>query len=441
MVNRTILKNEYFWGFLLAISWWVLLNPGFFSVDSIDLLRRIESRNLSSEWTFVWEIAVFLLSFGGVFPGFATLTFALILNLSLAYTVKSVLPNQHSLLVCLLMFNCPAISFFGLTLWHDVPMTSGLLIFSSSWIRFWKAKEVNFTLQCLASLLIMFRHNGIWTTAILCIVGTCLFRKRICGFIRLFFIPVFVIGVMSIFLNAFFFKSENVQITGLSHWMKYDVACWLSKETNILERNDVLYKFQSEGNQQFQSKDSCFWFMKPQEVEAWSTISSRQAVQFWLKITIQEPWEILKIHAKRNAYLLPDPFNLPTRPPFLHTNVEYVNDHVKPTFTEMYEATRSIGRAWNYLGSITGYAGLWLLMIALTAARLKDFRPLLFLAVLLNSTMFVVAIIPDVRFVMYTIIVGYLSAVVSFLDLANKLLNILSIKRKQRSTVVSLDSR
>lgn len=407
------LKSNYSWAFCFGIIWWVLLNPGFYSVDSLDLLRRIESRQLTSEWTLIWELCVFLISIGGSYPSLVTLFFALTLNLSIAYLVRSIVSKEKSLVISLLMFNCPAISFFGITLWHDVPMTAGLVFLSGSWIRFSKSTSLNSTLQWFASLLVMFRHNGVWTAISLCLLGLVTFRKQIRKFAKYFVIPIISLGLSTMFINANTFQSENVQVTGLTSWMKYDIACWLSNEQNQVERLRAAERLEVIDLESLKSKDSCYWFLLPDQVQHWSTMDQSKILNTWLFILKHEPMKIIEIHSQRNAYLLPNPINLPVRPPFLHTNIEFANPYVAPTFPGIYENVRSLGRVWNYLGPLTGYAGIWLLILFMVQWHIREFRVIFFIALILNSTIFISAIIPDVRFVMYTIISGYIGLILT----------------------------
>ena len=75
-------------------------------------------------------------------------------------------------------------------------------------------------------------------------------------------------------------------------------------------------------------------------------------------------------------------------------------------------------RIWNAAQGVTGWAGLWLLvLIALTIFdRRKNLLPVIVMSLALIGILFVVAPIPDGRYALFVLIAGQLALIGSLIE-------------------------
>jgi hypothetical protein len=109
--------------------------------------------------------------------------------------------------------------------------------------------------------------------------------------------------------------------------------------------------------------------------------------------------------------------------------IEFLN----PSLTQKM---RFFPRIWNYFNFFFGYSGLWLLLIFAFAFWKKN--PVYFglgiVGLVLNSGLFIFAIIADGRFSLYTLIVGQLLTLdflVNKIALYPKLRQLLNSRRRR----------
>jgi hypothetical protein len=222
------------------------------------------------------------------------------------------------------------------------------------------------------------------------------------------------------YLNNIHSTNENAQVSGLTHWMKYDISCYLSSakpdETQFIKR------FNREGlaQEDFVSGRACTWFMDPEVLEKWSFIPTQSTFKIWTQLLRSDSFSVFRIHDNRAEYLVFSPFRIPAKPPYLHTNIEYENPWVKEWNPSIYKAARTYPRLWNAISPITSYAGFWWVVILLLTLKNSSYFPIFAISTVLNVSIFVVAIIPDARFVAFTLISGIALITSEFLKLLSK---------------------
>jgi hypothetical protein len=131
----------------------------------------------------------------------------------------------------------------------------------------------------------------------------------------------------------------------------------------------------------------------------------------WITLLKQEPFFVLHTHLKRNAYLVPLPFNGLPKPPFLHSTIEFTDQGIEWAFPAVAEKARAPMRLWNLLGSITAWAGLWsaiTLILLVQFKRRELFVPFLMMVSLIG-VLFIFAPIPDGRYALFVLIVGQMA--------------------------------
>ncbi len=404
-VKISSLKNLYLVNSLIFSLWWIVLNPGFYSSDSIAVLERVANRRLSSEFTYLWDVFVFVVTFGGNFPHLATLASGIILVTSFTFFCCSFFDRRTSFLASIFVSNLPIVFGLGLTLWHDVLMTSGLLLFVSAMKRSCEVNLIRNSIYAAAFVLVNTRLNGFWTLLFSLITLFCLKQINLRNFIKLSIFLVFITAPFA-YLNSIKSISENAQVSGITHWMKYDIACYLSatEESRDDIRSKVLdYELVPAT---LTSSNACRWFMEPRVLSSWSLVPTEKIVKIWVELLQRDSTSIFEIHANRSEYLVFNPLRIPAKPPFLHTTIEYENPWVQELNPRIYELARNYPRAWNALRPITAYAGLWWFLIFINSLRNVRYLPILIVSSVLNVSIFITAIIPDTRYVAFTLIAG-----------------------------------
>jgi hypothetical protein len=413
---------------MIQALFWLFLFPGFYSSDSLGLLEGYSEGKIGSEQTYIWSLITYLITFAGQIPSAATLIYSLLLVGSLTFFCFSIFQEKMASALSLVMSLTPSISVFGITLWHDVPMTAGLLLLSGIIVNNTATSKRGLFLLIVSIVLTNFRHNGGWVTLLSVVVWICLHQIRRKVALALFILVLTGNSFFAI-LNQKVDEGGSVQRLGITHWMKYDIACAYSNKSNSssILQSDLIQFLNLEGKGElevgYSSKIACTWFMEKDKLKNWATIPEKLLVDEWTRIVTSNPMEILRIHSQRAPYLIPLPIVEQRRPAFLHTNIEAKNPYVTSSGNKFYEFARLTGRVWNYFSYITAHAGLWSVIIAVTAIRIKHLRPILALALVLNLSIFVSAIIPDARYVMFTIIVGNLCFLYFFCGQIQKFLN------------------
>jgi hypothetical protein len=157
----------------------------------------------------------------------------------------------------------------------------------------------------------------------------------------------------------------------------------------------------------FASKSACSWFLEEHLLKKWEKVAGWEISRNWFNLFLFDFYGILSIHNKRSDYLVPGLSLVADPPPFLHTNIEQTNPWVSVSNSDIYELARLPGRAWNYLSAFTAYAGFWWTIILVYAFFDTKSRQVLVLASILNFSVYISAVIPDARYVAFTVISGY----------------------------------
>ena len=157
-------------------------------------------------------------------------------------------------------------------------------------------------------------------------------------------------------------------------------------------------------------------------------------VAAWFKLAKAHPEFILKVHAKRNAYLVPLPiFGLPSMP-FLHTTIEYPNEGIRFLNPGIAEMARVYPRIWNYFNFIFGYVGFWLLIIFYFGWKRKSqsYLQIGLLGLILTLELFIASAISDARYGLFVLVTGQLIFIYEkIIPIISKLYRILTSKLKR----------
>jgi hypothetical protein len=294
----------------------------------------------------------------------------------------------------------------GITLWHDIPMASGFLLVVVGVLRYVKKDTYALTLLILGIILSSFRYNGIPTIVLTIILLAFFFRPK--KLIVFALVSTIGIGGLAVTLDSRFSPPTSTHSDGFINWMRYDLSCYAGTFTD-----DEFFQreFLGKTSRDFwKSSQACTWFNDSGAFFQRPANLTENIPSAWLALTLKDPLFVLTTHMKRHEYLTPLPFyGLPIMP-FIHTTIEYSGQDIYFLNPDLSENLRIYPRIWNFFNFIFGYSGMWLLIIFLFAWRKRNliYFGIGILGLVLNSGLFVFAIISDARFSLFVLIAGQL---------------------------------
>jgi hypothetical protein len=296
----------------------------------------------------------------------------------------------------------------GITLWHDIPMTSGLLLITSFVIRsirlnaFTVGDAVKFLLPGM--VLITFRGNGLPTVLVL-FIFVFLFAFNRNGK-KLLLVGILISILVTSISNAFLPTSKSQDYEFATGWIVYDISCYASKTKGEGFVEKVLPGIGT--TQTWASAAACQSFSDAKLSVTELSQARNHLVGAFVKLVQEDPKFVFVTHLKRHEYLIPFPlFGLPN-PPFIHSTIEFADKGVEWAFPSLAEKSRLLVRVWNYGNFLFAYSGLWLLIIGIAyfKSRREEFLYVLVVSIILSISLFVVAGISDARYVLFILISG-----------------------------------
>ena len=410
---RDSFKFSLLRNFCIQIFWWIIFFPGFYSGDSFGAVAMAKTGELSNSGTASWALYVRVFSlFGRSFP-VLTLFSGLILVYGLTRIAYAMFNNRIAAVSSLLLAITPVVAGMGITLWHDIPLTSGFLLITAFFIKFFQNPEdIDGSLWRLlvpGALLISFKPNGLPTLIVFTLI-VLFFKASKAGFKYL---------IVSILLSgAFTFVGSNL-ILGMSpinnyyaqEWMRGDISCYAatSQGQGFVEKEIPGIA----STQKWASQEACGFLNKANLSGAEKTAAQEFVPKAWLELAKKDPLFVFQTHMNRHEYLIPLPISgIPTMP-FLHSTIEFEGQGIEWAFPSVAEKARVIMRAWNAARGLTGWAGLWaLVLIALAVfGKQKSLTPAIVMSIAMIGILFVVAPIPDGRYALFVLIAGQLALI------------------------------
>jgi hypothetical protein len=396
---------------LFLFSCWIIFFPGFFSGDSFAAVEMARTGNLTNSYTASWAVYVRIFSFVGDAIGLLSLLGGLLLVFATTQFTYTIFTKKTAAISSFLMTLTPLIWGMGLTLWHDIQMTAGLLLITAFMVKIRRAELVSkndmATQLFLGSLLLSFRPNGLPTLLVFSVLFLLLTLRKV----------VFAYLLTAISTTVIITLIGSNLILGMSpidnyfaqEWMRNDISCFanLPEGAGFVEEN-----IPGVGNTETWSSEAACTFLNEAKVTAEEKVLAQEFVPAaWVSLAKQEPLFIVSTHMKRNAYLVPLPLNGLPNPPFLHSTIEYENRGIEWAFPAIAEKARVPMRLWNALHGLTAWAGLWsvvTLILHLGFKRRELLAPLL-MSISLMGVLFVFAPIPDGRYGLFVLIVGQIA--------------------------------
>jgi len=410
--RASLLRNS-----LIQFIWWVVFFPGFFSGDSFAAVQMAKSGELENSFTASWALYVRIFSFHGNAISLLTLINGLVLVYSVTRLGYAIFSARTAAISTFLLTLTPVVSGMGITLWHDILMSAGILLVTSFFINIHKGAGSYRRLIILelfpGAVLSSFRPNGLPTIAFFAaLYAFFIFLKH-----RSQFVQIVKLLVTAFLLSAIITIIGSNLILGLSpinnyfaqEWMRNDISCYAQSDRG---RGFVEENIPGIGStNSWQSSPACT-FLNTATVSSDEKVEAQRFIpSAWLRLLKEDPFFVLSTHAQRNAYLIPIPiFGIPTEP-FLHSTIEFKDQGIQWAFPRIAEKARVPMRAWNAARGLTGWAGLWgLVLIGLTfAGQKRNLVAPVVMSVTLMAIIFVVAPIPDGRYVLFVLIAGQLA--------------------------------
>jgi len=405
-IRISLLRNS-----LILIIYWIIFFPGFFSSDSFAAVEMAKTGDLTNSLTASWALFVRIFSLFGNAIGLLTLIGGLLLVFSMTQFSYSILAEKTAAITSFLLTLTPLIWGMGNTLWHDIHMTSGMLLVASFMVKIHKGQKITIlelgSQLILGSVLISFRPNGLPTLLVFAVIYLLFIRKK-------FVLKYLITAVLLTTLTTLF--ASNI-ILGLSpinnyfaqEWMRNDISCFAnsSEGAGFVEVN-----IPGVGSTDTWKSQAACTFLNQALLTGSEKVEAQEFVpSAWIVLLKQDPLFVLDTHLKRNAYLVPLPFNGLPKPPFLHSTIEFRDQGIEWAFPAVAEKARAPMRLWNLLGGITAWAGLWsaiTLILLVRFERRELFVPLLMM-IALNGVLFIFAPIPDARYALFDLIVGQMA--------------------------------
>ena len=404
---------------LIQFIWWVIFFPGFFSTDSFAAIQMAKSGDLGNSFTASWALYVRIFSFHGNAIALLTLINGLVLVYSVTRFGYAIFSARIAAISTFLLTLTPVVSGMGITLWHDILMSAGILLVTSFFINFHKGMGDYRRLIVLelfpGAVLSSFRPNGLPTIAVFAaLYAVFVFLKH-----RSQFAQTVKMLVTAFLLSAIVTAIGSNIILGLSpvnnyyaqEWMRNDISCYADSASGDGFVEEYIPGIGS--TESWRSSAACS-FLNTATVSSDEKVAAQKFVpSAWLTLFKEDPYFILSTHLERNAYLIPIPiFGIPTEP-FLHSTIEFKDQGVEWAFPSIAEKARIPMRAWNAARGLTSWAGLWgLVLISLMIAdRKRTLVPPAVMSVALMVITFVVAPIPDGRYALFVLIAGQLALI------------------------------
>jgi hypothetical protein len=411
---------------LIQLIWWVVFFPGFFSTDSFAAIQMAKSGDLGNSFTASWALYVRIFSFHGNAIALLTLINGLVLVYSVTRLGYAMFSRRTAAITTFLLTLTPLVSGMGITLWHDILMSAGIILVTTFFINISKGTGSSRKFLILelipGAVLSSFRPNGLPTIAVFAaLYAVFVFFKE-----RLHFVQTVKFLATACLLSAFITVIGSNLILGLSpvnnyyaqEWMRNDISCYANSAAG---KGFVEEYIPGIGSTDSWRSSSACTFLNGATISGDEKVEAQKFVpSAWLTLLKQDFMFILSTHAKRNAYLIPIPiFGIPTVP-FLHSTIEFKDQGIAWAFPSIAEKARISMRAWNAARGLTGWAGLWgLVLISLMiVGRKRTLIAPAVMAVALMAIISTVAPIPDGRYALFVLIAGQLALIGNALEWA-----------------------
>ena len=419
------MKNALIRNSIVAVIWWAVFFPGFYSSDSFAAVNMAKSGDLYNAYTASWAIYVRVFSLFGNFIGLLTLLNALILVYSVTRFSYALLSKKTAAISSFVLTLTPLVAGMGITLWHDILMTAGLLLLAAFFTLFRQgenyAKSDFYSLLVPGAVLLSFRPNGLPTFLVFAVLTFIFIRRK--TLIRPLALVLAITAGTTIFNSLVVVGEDPINTHYAQEWMRNDISCYAASPAGAgwVEKN-----MPGVGStQSWASVEACTFLNRYELAQADREESLAVVPAAWRKLALSDPAFVLKTHFDRNYYVVPLPINGLPSIPFLHSTIETAGLGIEWAMPSIAEKARVIMRAGNALRTILGYAGMWLSLVlgAVIFLKRKEWLPTFLMGFSLLGILFVFAPIPDGRYALFVLLAGQLLLLGAIVDGIERLRN------------------
>ena len=402
----SLLRNS-----LIPFVWWITFFPGFYSGDSFGAVAMATTGELTNAGTASWAIYVRVFSlFGHAFP-VLTLLSGVVLVYGVTQLAYAIFEDTSAAISSFFLTLTPVVAGMGITLWHDIPFTSGLLLtvaFFIAWTKHPEKIKSNFFLMLVpGAVLASFKPNGLPTLLIFGILISLIKKTRASS--KYLATAILISGVVTLIGSNVIISKSPINDHYAQEWMRGDISCFAAsaKGQGFVEK-----EIPGIGNTaKWASKEGCSFLNKADLSMEEKIASEKYVPSAWFQLLQRDPLFVFNTHLTRHAYLVPLPlWGIPTSP-FLHSTIEFQDGRIVWAFPSIAEKARVIMRAWNATRGVTGWVGLWLLVLIGLAIfrKQKTLIPAIVMSLSIMGVLFIVAPIPDGRYALFVLIAGQLA--------------------------------
>ncbi len=405
---------------LVQVGWWIVFFPGFYSGDSFGAVSMAKTGELTNSGTASWALYVRIFSiFGHAFP-LLTLIGGLILVYGVTRLSYAMFTERIAAISSFMLSLTPLVAGMGITLWHDIPLTSGFLLVVAFFTHFCKrTDDIGGHISRLlvpGAVLISFKPNGLPTLILFSLIMLA-FKLSKSG-MKFALLAILITSSVTIIGSNFILGMSPINSYFAQEWMRGDISCYANTPQG---KGFVEKEIPGIGDtEKWASEQSCT-FLNGSALSYIEKVKSEEYVPAaWKHLVEEDPFFVLKTHLERHAYLLPIPlFGIPTEP-FLHSTIEFKDQGIEWAFPRIAEEARAPMRLWNAGRGVTSWAGLWALVLItlLIVRRRKVFAPSIAMSMSLMAIIFVVAPIPDGRYILFVLITGQLALIGNIIEWA-----------------------
>ena len=419
------MRNALIRNSIVAVIWWAVFFPGFYSSDSFAAVNMAKSGDLVNSYTASWAIYVRVFSLFGNFIGLLTLLNALILVYAVTRFSYALLAKKTAAISSFVLTLTPLVAGMGITLWHDILMTAGLLLLAAFFTLFRQgenyAKSDFYSLLVPGAVLLSFRPNGLPTFLVFAVLTFIFIRRK--TLIRPLALVLAITAGTTIFNSLVVVGEDPINTHYAQEWMRNDISCYAASPAGAgwVEKN-----MPGVGStQSWASVEACTFLNRYELAQADREESLAVVPAAWRKLALSDPAFVLKTHFDRNYYVVPLPINGLPSIPFLHSTIETAGLGIEWAMPSIAEKARVIMRAGNALRTILGYAGVWLLLVlgAVIFFKRKEWLPTFLMGFSLLGILFVFAPIPDGRYALFVLLAGQLLLLGAIVDGIERLRN------------------
>jgi len=230
---------------LPMLVWWAAFYPGTFTNDSLSIVDQIRSDTWSNAHTNAYVAFVWVTSFGGHQWGLVAFAQIILLALGIASLgevfIRSGVPKPLVMIASTMFALLPQVGAFAVTMWKDVPSSSGVLMLASALLaRRVPGSSQRSTLWLTgagALLLGAFRWNGPIALVLLSVFVLILERRSSLKVVAVL-LGVAAMSVGTLLIPQRFNIAESRTWLAIDNRELHDIAYVFSSRPTAINKND-----------------------------------------------------------------------------------------------------------------------------------------------------------------------------------------------------------